>query len=29
MMHRHQIESRDMFLIAEELKNAFAQHCAK
>jgi putative YphP/YqiW family bacilliredoxin len=29
MMHRHQIESRDMFLIAEELKNAFTQHCAK
>jgi putative YphP/YqiW family bacilliredoxin len=27
MLERHQIEGRDAYQIAEELKNAFAQHC--
>ena len=28
-MHRHQIENRDAFQIAQTLKQAFEQHCAR
>jgi len=28
MLERYQIEGRDAYQIAEELKNAFAQHCS-